>query len=454
MKIERLILLWIICWVPLAKAQTAMPATLDELLEQVRRAKQVEEGWNNQREQRFLNERDAQAQRLIEAREAYAAEQQHNARIESAFEANAERINALEIKLQERSGSLLELFGLVRQIAGDTRATLEDSLVSTQIPGRSKALEPLSGSDSFPSIEQLEVLWFALQEEMTESGKVVSYPTSVISVDGSERQRRVMRIGVFNAVSDGSYLRHLPDKGKLQELAEQPSGRYRDMAFALQTASSGMQPMAIDPSRGAVLALLTEKPDLWERVQQGRLVGYVIILIGAIGLLIALERGLHLVLMGRRIHKQIQTAEPDTKNPLGRVMAVYRDNRGLSLQTLEMKMDESILRDSSRLQRGLPTVKILAAIAPLLGLLGTVVGLIETFQSITLFGAGDPALMAGGISQALVTTVLGLIAAIPLILLHSMLSSHGRRLTAILEEQSAGIIAMQAEQGERDAAMA
>ncbi|MBT8146752.1 MAG: MotA/TolQ/ExbB proton channel family protein [Gammaproteobacteria bacterium] len=117
-------------------------------------------------------------------------------------------------------------------------------------------------------------------------------------------------------------------------------------------------------------------------------------------------------------------------------------------------MDESILKDSSRLQRGLSSLKILAAIAPLLGLLGTVTGLIETFQSITLFGAGDPGLMAGGISQALVTTVLGLTTAIPLILLHSMLSSRSRRLVSVLEEQSAGIIALHAEKGERHVSLA
>jgi biopolymer transport protein ExbB len=117
-------------------------------------------------------------------------------------------------------------------------------------------------------------------------------------------------------------------------------------------------------------------------------------------------------------------------------------------------MDESILKDSSRLTRGLSSLKILAAIAPLLGLLGTVTGLIETFQSITLFGAGDPGLMAGGISQALVTTVLGLTTAIPLILLHSMLASRSRRMVSLLEEQSAGIIALHAEKSERHANLA
>ena len=135
-------------------------------------------------------------------------------------------------------------------------------------------------------------------------------------------------------------------------------------------------------------------------------------------------------------------------------MAVYHENRGIATETLELKLDEAILKNTPALQRGLVTVRILAVIAPMLGLLGTVTGLIETFQSITLFGTGDPRLMAGGISQALVTTVLGLGAAIPLILMHSALNTRSKRLLAVLEEQSAGLIARHAEQEPHHAACA
>jgi biopolymer transport protein ExbB len=431
-----------------------IPASLDELLHQVRQTGAAEEVVNREREQRFLAEKDAQEQLLQKTRQALAVEQQRSEKLRRDFEQNQAQIAALEAKLLARSGTLLELFGVVRQVAGDTEALLQDSLVSTQIPGRSEALAKLAGSDSLPSIEQLETLWFALQQEMTESGKVVRYPARVIGSEGDERETEVTRLGVFNVVSSGSFLRHLPESGKLQELPRQPAERYQEMASALEQAGSGLQPMVVDPSRGAVLDLLLQTPDLMERIQQGKLVGYVIIAIAVIGLLIALERGVRLVHVGRKIRRQLKSDTPDLSNPLGRVMRVYRDNPDLSPETLELKMDESILKDSSTLQRGLPTLKILAAIAPLLGLLGTVTGLIETFQSITLFGTGDPGLMAGGISQALVTTVLGLTAAIPLILLHSMLNSQSRRLFSLLEEQSAGIIAQHAEREERNAALA
>jgi biopolymer transport protein ExbB len=452
-KIRALFAFALICWGSLGRAQPSVPASLDELLEQVHKTILAEDKWNSQREHQFLEEKDSQERRLKAVKQALAAEQQRSEELQRTFEKKEEKIASLEAKLQERSGSLLELFGVVRQVAGDAEAIIEDSLVSTQIVGRSEAVDQLARSDRLPSIDQLEALWFALQQEMTESGKVVSYPTQVIGADGSEREQQVIRVGVFNAVSRGRFLRHLPKSRKLQELPRQPAGRYQAIAASLEAASSGMQPMVIDPSRGSVLTLLMQTPDLMERIRQGRLVGYVIIAIGIIGLLIALERTFHLFFAGRQIRKQLKSDSPDRNNPLGRVMAVYRDHIGLSPETLELKMDESIIKDSLSLQRGLPTLKILAAIAPLLGLLGTVTGLIETFQSITLFGTGDPGLMAGGISQALVTTVLGLTVAIPLILLHSMLTSQSRRLLSLLEEQSVGIIAMYAENEERHAVL-
>ena len=226
------------------------------------------------------------------------------------------------------------------------------------------------------------------------------------------------------------------------------------MATALEQATTGSVAMAIDPSRGAVLDLLMQVPDVGERIMQGRLVGYIIIGLALIGLLVVLERSWRLTVIGRRMKSQLASDTPNPGNPLGRVMAVYHDNRGIDTETLELKIDEAILKNIPGLQRGLGTIRILAVIAPMLGLLGTVTGLIETFQSITLFGTGDPRLMAGGISQALVTTVLGLGAAIPLILLHTALNGKSRQLVGILEEQSAGIIATHAEQVRPDAARA
>jgi biopolymer transport protein ExbB len=453
MKLPGLITLLLFFWTcSVAAAPPVTAGSLDELLTQVRKIRTETGKVDAAREQRFLSEKETRQQRLEEAQAALLAEQKRSDALQTAFDENEKKLTELEQRLHERSGSLNELAGIYRQVWGDARALLKDSLVSTQLPGRMENLDALALQQGLPSIQQLEELWFALQQEMTESGKVVSYPAPVVAADGGEQQQNITRVGSFNVVSTGRFLRYQTATGKLEELPRQPSARYRRMASALEQAGSGSVPMVIDPSRGAVLDLLMQVPDVGERIRQGRLVGYIIIALALIGILVVVERAWRLGVIGRRIKTQLSSDVPNPGNPLGRVMAVYQDNRGIDTETLELKIDEAILKNTPGLQRGLGTIKMLAVIAPMLGLLGTVTGLIETFQSITLFGTGDPRLMAGGISQALITTVLGLSAAIPLILLHTALSGKSKRLLSILEEQSAGIIAAHAERDRPHAA--
>jgi biopolymer transport protein ExbB len=447
MKLPALITLLLLSWTcSAAGAPQADAGSLEELLTQVREIRTITTKVDSEREQRFLSEKETRQQRLEEVRAALVAEQTRSDELQRAFDENEKRVIEFEQRLHERSGSLNELSGIYRQVWGDTRALLKNSLVTTQLPGRMENLDTLALQQGLPSIQQLEELWFELQQEMTESGKVSSYQARVVAADGGEQQQNITRVGSFNVVSAGRFLRYQATTGKLEELPRQPSARYRRMATALEQAGSGSVPMVIDPSRGAVLDLLMQVPDVGERIRQGRLVGYIIIALSLVGILVVLERAWRLTVTGRRIKTQLGSNTPNPGNPLGRVMAVYQDNREIDTETLELKIDEAILKNTPGLQRGLGTIRMLAVIAPMLGLLGTVTGLIETFQSITLFGTGDPRLMAGGISQALITTVLGLSAAIPLILLHTALSGKSRRLLNILEEQSAGIIATHAEQ--------
>lgn len=430
----------------------AAPASsLEELLNLVRQSKIQESKANKERERQFLADKQKQKQLLRDARAAYKKEQARSKKLNSQFDNNEKLLTELEEKLHQKMGSLGELFGVVKQVAGDAKATFDNSLVSSQIPNRQAIVEPIATNKALPSIAQLEDLWFALQQEMTESGRVVKYNTKVISAGGQEQQRQVTRVGTFNAVSGGKFLKWEPFTAELLELSRQPASRHLERAANLEASSSGVVAMTIDPSRGSILSLLVQAPDLSERIQQGRLVGYVIIVLLGVGLVIVLERFTYLTLVGAKIRAQLKSAKPNVKNPLGRVLAIYSQNKKVDIETLELKIDEAIIKDVPKLQRGLPTIKILAAIAPLLGLLGTVTGMIETFQSITLFGTGDPKLMAGGISQALVTTVLGLIAAIPLVFLHSALASKSKRIVNILEEQSAGIIAAHAEKERNNA---
>ncbi len=428
-----------------AFAQT--PANLEELLEQVKRDRVVEQQQNQMREQEFLEARNQQAQLLEAAKAELAQQEQRTESLNNAFEANENQLAEQESLLNERSGSLGELFGTVRQIANESRAMLESSVTSVQYPERVEFLQQLAERKQQPTIDELRELWLVLQQEMTASGKVETFTSPVITASGEVAERDVTRIGVFTFFSEGNYLRYLPETQDLVELARQPVPRLQEIAREFENADAGeWQPVVVDPTRGAIMALLVQTPDLKERIQQGGWIGYIIIALGVIGLLIALVRFVLLFKAERGVRKQQKQTTPDNKNPLGRILSVYDEKHADDVETLQLKLDEAILRETPSIERGLVTLAILAAVAPMLGLLGTVSGMIETFQSITLFGTGDPKLMSGGISQALVTTELGLAVAIPILLIHSALSSKSNRLIQILDEESASIVARNAEQ--------
>lgn len=436
-----------------SSANAQQPAqSLDELLENVRRGTVIETEEHRQREAQFIAAKNRQAQLLRQGKQEQARQEKRSDDLETRFERNEIKLAELEALLANRLGTLGELFGVVRQVAGDTRGVAEASIVSVQYPERIEFLSKLAQKRELPEIEELEGLWYELMREMTETGKVVRFPATVITLDGKQVSQEVVRIGVFNAVSEGKYLQYLPESGKLAELGRQPQSRFLNWAVDLAEARSGVVAFGLDPSRGTILSLLIEKPDLIERIQQGGTVGYIIIGLGIVGVLLIIWRMFALFTVGGKVTNQMRDlGSPGQDNPLGRILAVHQENKGVDVETLELKLDEAILKEIPNLERGLATVKVISVVAPLLGLLGTVTGMIATFQAITLFGTGDPKIMAGGISQALVTTVLGLTVAIPTVLLHSLVSGRSKGIIHILEEQSAGLIAMHAEEQEGNA---
>lgn len=444
MNMKRILLVLLALSLPLAaSAQT----TLDQVLQQVQRATQEENRVDQERLQRFIAERNNQSRLLEQARAELRREEQRSARLQAAFDENELKLVELSTTLDERMGNLGELFGVVRQVSGDMRGKVQDSMVSAQIPGRADFFARLAEASELPTVGELRQLWYEMVREITESGKVVKFNADLINSDGvRETNRQVVRVGVFNVVSDGNFLLWDKDHGMLAELSRQPAARFQSQARGLQNATGDqVVDMAIDGTRGAILAQVVRVPTLRERLRQGGEVGWVIVGLGIFGVLFSLWRGIVLYLKGSAIKRQLKRDTASEGNALGRVLKVYEDNPGQDVEALELKLDEAILRETSPLETGLALIKVLYVVAPLLGLLGTVVGMIVTFQQITLFGTGDPRMMAGGISMALVTTVQGLIVAIPLTILHSLLQSRARSLIQILEEQSAGIIARVAE---------
>ncbi|MEE9575463.1 MAG: MotA/TolQ/ExbB proton channel family protein [Gammaproteobacteria bacterium] len=420
------------------------PKTLDELLKMVREESTLEKKANIEREEVFKQAKDDQEQLLKEALAVFEKEDKRGTNLRRTYSLYENQIGKQTELLESRAGSLRELHGVVRQIAGDVDAVIDTSFVSAQKTDRVNITDALASSKKLPEIKELEQLWLLVLDEIVESGKVVRFNTGFINSNGEEVNQPVTRIGTFNAISNGRFLRYLPDSKKLVEPPRQPSNRFQSMAIDLEQSQSGVMPFPLDPTRGAMLALLVQTPDLKTRVKQGGIVGMIIIFLALTGVIIALERFYILSGIDRKVIAQMKNKNPG-ENPLGRIMKIYLDSPDINSETLGLKLDEAILKEMPQLRRGLGILALLAAVAPLLGLLGTVTGIIETFQSITLFGTGDPRVMSGGISQALVTTVMGLVAAIPLLLLHSFLSTKSNRLIHILDENSAAFVAQLAE---------
>ncbi len=443
-----IILLGCLITTPLFAQQSAL--TIDQLLENVEQGKINDNSENKKREAEFRQKRDQQESLLSEADSTKVNEENRSTQLEAIFEENEAELNILQDTLTERLGALKELFGVMQQVAGDARTRFDNSLTNVQYPDRSPFLEDLAkkiGSNSkLPSIDEIERLWYELQREMTESGKVVKFTTDVIDTNGSKQSTEVVRVGSFNIVADGKYLTYSPETGNVTEIPRQPEGRrYTSSTSNVFDAGDEKVSFGIDPTLGGVLASLVARPNLMERVQQGGIVGYLVLLLGAFGVGIAIQRLYILIDVDKKVTAQLNSDVISTDNALGRVLSVYEENKSVDTDTLELKMAEAVFKETPELNKGLLIIKVISVVAPLMGLLGTVTGMINTFQAITLYGTGDPKLMAGGISQALVTTVLGLTVAIPTTLLHTIVSGRSRRVSQIIQEQGAGIIASHSE---------
>ncbi len=443
-------------------------SSLDGLLEAVRQAKVVESREHANREAQFGRDKAQQGRLLGEVRGQRAAQEARSERLETTFEENEAKIGDLQEALDKRLGSLRELFGVLQQVAGDTRGVFEGSLISSQFPDRGEWLGELAKkmgkSSQLATIEEMERLWFELQREATESGRIVKYNTTVQLLNGEKAEKPVVRVGSFVIAAENGYLQFDPVTKSLVELGRQPSGQYTGTtADLLQAASGEVTEFGLDPTRGSLLALQVDRDTWGDRIGsmmggiskgecwlpwcdgQGQEVGAVIIVIGILGIMLAIERWITLTLVSNKVQAQKKSSTARADNPLGRVLRVYEENKDVDVETLELKLGEAILNEQPKVTKWINLIQVISVVAPLLGLLGTVTGMIFTFQQITLFGTGDPKVMAGGISEALVTTVEGLVVAIPTTLLYAVVAAQSRGIMHVLEEQSAGLIAEHAE---------
>jgi len=432
-------------------AQDEDARSMAELLRLIEQGQARDSQESRQRESAFAQARNRQQALLNQARAERSRLENTSSSLEQQFEVNQQRIITARQALDERLGALKELFGVLQTVSGDAQGRFSASLTNIQYPDRGEFLialgNKMAGASSLASIDDISKLWGMLQREVYESGRVVRFNHLVTRADGQQEEMEIIRVGAFNLASDVGYLEYSLVEGavSVRELGRQPDGRYTGTTGDMMDADSGVVTFGIDVTRGTILGLLVESPTIMDRIDQGGIVGYSIIALGIVGLLIAIWRFVGLSGDSRRVAAQLKRETASTDNPLGRVLAAYESNRGADTETIELKLSEAALKEMPGLTKGLLFIKVVSAVAPLMGLLGTVTGMIKTFQVITLYGAGDPKMMAGGISQALMTTVLGLVVAIPMVLLHTVVSGQSRKIVNILQSQSAGLVAQHSE---------
>ncbi|NRA72496.1 MAG: MotA/TolQ/ExbB proton channel family protein [Gammaproteobacteria bacterium] len=420
-----------------AHSEEKTPKIINDLLSKIQKISASDRILNKKREQFFDNEFQQQRSLLNKSQLRLQKAKIEQIRLKKVFDKNDIKLADMEVLIQQRAGQLGEVFGVAKENAAELRSLLNDALTSADNLGRTVDLA-FSESKRIPTLKQLESLWYQLQLEMFASGNISRFEFPVVLANGNTLLQSVIRFGQFAAVTEqGQYLHWNGNQQTLTVLPTQPKGGVAQLSDYLNGRSNEIK---IDPSRGQLFLLLDREPKLMERIHQGGGVGYLILALGVIGLLVAVVQIVWMVRSELKIRQQLRVPDkPNSSNILGRVLLAVSDHT-LNQEQRELKLDEATLQELPLIERCQSLIKLLAAVTPLLGLLGTVIGMIATFQSITLFGSSDPKLMAGGISQALMTTVLGLVVSIPLLFCHSYLSARSRRLIQVLQQKSLALL--------------
>jgi biopolymer transport protein ExbB len=416
---------------------------LDLLVESVKNTASIRAKEDKARLDKFLSDKNRQQYLLNQMKAKLNAEEVRSEKLTKEYEDNDKKLSELEEQLTLKLGSFGELFGIVRQTAGESKGQFMLSLTNIEYPERIEFLGDLAERKSLdlPTSAELDRLWYEILNELNQSGKVKVYNTDILSKSGELVNTDIVRIGVFNSAADGDYLNLVSEQNVLEYLAKQPEGSIRRSARKLQNNDVEYREVFIDPTRGSLLSKLIDRAGFFERINQGGFVGYIILLILTAGLAMGVLQFLFLRNESQTIENELGTGNYSESSTLGKLNSIYSKYKGDTPEELEAQLEDVLAKAAPALEKNLSIIKLLAAVAPLLGLLGTVIGMIETFQAITLFGTGDPKLMAGGISQALVTTMLGLIAAVPLLFVHNILDSRSRAISQIYEEQAIGFVA-------------
>ena len=218
---------------------------------------------------------------------------------------------------------------------------------------------------------------------------------------------------------------------------------------------SGSGQLPLDSTMGNALKIRQVEETWWEHINKGGVVIWPLLALGLAASLVALVKWVQLANLRRIQPSDLQSIldhvnDNDTasalalakriRGPAGELLQTAIQNAGESKEMIEEILYEKMLHTKPKLERLLPFLSLTAATSPLLGLLGTVTGMINTFKLITVFGTGDPKRLSSGISEALVTTEYGLIIAVPCLLLFALLSRKAKGILASMEQTAVGFV--------------
>jgi len=449
---------------PEAKAQATKPQetkqskiSFSELQQAAQKLRDEERKAAQEREKAARAELQKQEGLAKEAVAVRSAQESRSTALDQQWTQNEARIEEISAQLKQSQGNLGELFGVTRQVAGDSATVLQQSLLTAQYgqpekgEDRAEFMRRMADARALPSISELKRLWYELTREMADGGKVQKFTAPVLQQDGSKVDMEIVRVGPFTATSNGQFLGYLSSDKSLAVLDGTLPRKLEGISSDLQDAvpDDGYTQAVVDPARGALLGLYIQRPGFVERVREGEVIGIIIIIVGVLGMLLAIYQALYLVATKAAVTEQLKNLDnPKNSNPLGRLLLAYRGD-GKRIETAELaelRMSEAVLREVPRLERFQGFLRLAVAAGPLLGLIGTVVGMIITFRAIVASGSSDPRLMADGIGQAMIATVLGLGIAIPLLFMNTGLATLSKRITQALDEQANALLAASSEE--------
>jgi biopolymer transport protein ExbB len=369
------------------------------------------------------------------------------------------RNEALTDKWTGKEVEFREISGNVRITAKDIEALLNQSQLTALYPDRLKAIEPVLSEGYFPDIDDISGLTTVLLDEMKRGGQVTLQKGSFVGRDGETHTGDLLTLGRFTAAyRDGKeigFLTYSPDSKKLFALTTPPPGK---MAKAMKNYFEGRSDVVpIDISSGESLVKIGGHMSLIEEFKEGGPIMWPILLVGLTVVFFTIYKLIYL----RRVHgdtavimggvnalaaegnwtgvEDMMGSHKHHNWPVVNVLRAGIDSRREDRETVESVLQEAILKEMPRLERGVSVMAVLGAIAPLLGLLGTVTGMITTFKVITLYGTGDPKLMSSGISEALIATKWGLCVAVPTMLIHTLLARRVHTVVSDMEEKAVAL---------------